>query len=103
MRRVRCGVPGISLASACLVMTAVPRAAFFELESRAGRLRQRLAAEYPDRADAFRVVPVECNVTIAAALADRADLNWAPWSARAQPAVASRSSSAAALLGYHSG
>lgn len=51
---------------------------FFELESRAERLKQRLAAEYPDRAGAFKVVPGDCNVTIGAVLAELGDLNWAP-------------------------
>ena len=51
---------------------------FFELESRAERLKQRLAAEYPDRAGTFKVVPGDCNVTIGAVLAELDDLNWAP-------------------------
>jgi three-Cys-motif partner protein len=51
---------------------------FFELASQAASLRQRLAAEYPDRAGAFEIVPGDCNATITAALAGLADLNWAP-------------------------
>jgi len=51
---------------------------FFELESQAERLKQRLASEYPDRADAFKVVPGDCNATIGAVLAELAGLNWAP-------------------------
>ena len=51
---------------------------FFELAPHAASLEQRLTAEYPDRAGAFKVVPGDCNTTIAAALEELADLNWAP-------------------------
>src|ERR1700729_3393698 len=34
--------------------------------------------KYPDSRDRFKVVPGDCNTTIAAALADLAELNWAP-------------------------
>lgn len=49
---------------------------FFELESRASSLDNALKAEYPDRD--FRVVPGDCNTTIAPVLAELAPLNWAP-------------------------
>lgn len=49
---------------------------FFELASRAGSLDRALKAEYPGRD--FRVVPGDCNATIGRALAELADLNWAP-------------------------
>jgi three-Cys-motif partner protein len=51
---------------------------FFELESNADNLRGRLAAEHPGRVDAFRIVPGDCNETIASALADIRDLNMLP-------------------------
>ena len=51
---------------------------FLELASKAASLKQRLTAQYPDRADAFKVVPGDCNTTIALALDELADLNWAP-------------------------
>jgi three-Cys-motif partner protein len=49
---------------------------FFELESKAKTLDSALKAEYPGRD--FRVVPGDCNATIAGALAALAGLNWAP-------------------------
>jgi three-Cys-motif partner protein len=51
---------------------------FFELAGRAVELKAALEAEYPGSRDQFKVVPGDCNVTIAAALAELADLNWAP-------------------------
>lgn len=51
---------------------------FFELTATARSLDTALAAEYPDRINDFRVVPGDCNATIAAALSELADLNWAP-------------------------
>jgi three-Cys-motif partner protein len=51
---------------------------FFELASRATELKAALDAEYPDSRDRFNVVPGDCNATITAALAELADLNWAP-------------------------
>ncbi len=51
---------------------------FFELAGTAKNLDAALAAEYPDRIRDFRVVPGDCNATIAATLAGLADLNWAP-------------------------
>jgi len=51
---------------------------FFELDATAKRLDNALKAAYPDRVPDFRVVPGDCNTTIEAALADLADLNWAP-------------------------
>jgi three-Cys-motif partner protein len=51
---------------------------FFELASNAASLKQRLTAEYPNRAGAFCVVPGDCNATIGAVLGELAHLNWAP-------------------------
>jgi three-Cys-motif partner protein len=51
---------------------------FFELAATARTLDTALTAEYPDRVKDFGVVPGDCNATIAAALAELADLNWAP-------------------------
>jgi three-Cys-motif partner protein len=51
---------------------------FFELDSTARKLDNALRAAYPDRVKDFRVVPGDCNDTIAAALAGLAGLNWAP-------------------------
>ena len=51
---------------------------FFELAARAADLKAALEAEYPDSRDRFKVMPGDCNVTITAALAELADLNWAP-------------------------
>jgi three-Cys-motif partner protein len=51
---------------------------FFELAGRAAALKAALGAEYPDSCDRFQVVPGDCNATIAAALAELADFNWAP-------------------------
>ncbi len=49
---------------------------FFELASNARSLDRTLKAEYPGRD--FKVVPGDCNTTIAAALAELAEFNWAP-------------------------
>jgi three-Cys-motif partner protein len=51
---------------------------FFELDGTAGRLDAALKARYPARAGDFCVVPGDCNITIAAALAGLARFNWAP-------------------------
>ena len=51
---------------------------FFELAGRAAELKAALEAEYPGFRDRFKVVPGDCNTTIPAALAELADLNWAP-------------------------
>jgi three-Cys-motif partner protein len=51
---------------------------FFELDATAKRLDNALKAAYPDRVSDFRVVPGDCNTTIAAALTALAGLNWAP-------------------------
>jgi three-Cys-motif partner protein len=51
---------------------------FFELDATAKKLHDALRAAYPDRVNDFKVVPGDCNATIAAALADLASLNWAP-------------------------
>ena len=49
---------------------------FFELASRASSLDRVLKAEYRGRD--FQVVPGDCNAMINGALAELADLNWAP-------------------------
>src|SRR5580692_3107468 len=51
---------------------------FFELDATASRLDEALKSQYPDRVQYFRVVPGDCNLTIPAALAELAELNWAP-------------------------
>lgn len=51
---------------------------FFELASNASNLQRALTAEYPSRTKDFKVVPGDCNTTIAAVLREIADLNWAP-------------------------
>jgi three-Cys-motif partner protein len=51
---------------------------FFELDATAQSLDNALKAAYPDRVPDVQVVPGDCNVTITAALADLAHLNWAP-------------------------
>jgi len=51
---------------------------FFELAANASSLEQALTAEYPGRASEFKVMPGDCNATITTALAELADLNWAP-------------------------
>ncbi|HUK70880.1 MAG TPA: three-Cys-motif partner protein TcmP [Streptosporangiaceae bacterium] len=51
---------------------------FFELDATAASLESALTAEYPDRVQDFRVVPGDCNATIASALAEVAEFNWAP-------------------------
>lgn len=49
---------------------------FFELKSKATQLEAALRSEYPRRD--FRVEPGNCNDTIAQALENLADFNWAP-------------------------
>jgi three-Cys-motif partner protein len=51
---------------------------FFELAGRAAGLKAALETEYPGSRDLFKVVPGDCNATITTALAELADLNWAP-------------------------
>lgn len=51
---------------------------FFELAATAKNLDTALTAEYPDRIKDFRIVPGDCNATIATVLAELAGLNWAP-------------------------
>ena len=51
---------------------------FFELDPTAKKLETALQAAYPDRVKDFKVVPGDCNTTIAAALAGLTGLNWAP-------------------------
>lgn len=59
------------------------RLRFFELEPFASRLRSSLREEHPDRD--FDVIPGDCNQTIAQALADLSQLNWAPTFAFVDP------------------
>jgi three-Cys-motif partner protein len=49
---------------------------FFELPSNANLLEQALRADYPGRD--FRVVPGDCNETVAGVLRELSNLNWAP-------------------------
>ena len=51
---------------------------FFELEATARHLDTALRVAYPRRIGDFQVVPGDCNITITSALAELADLNWAP-------------------------
>ena len=51
---------------------------FFELDATAKDLDSALTAEYPDRVTDFKVVRGDCNIKIAAVLAELADLSWAP-------------------------
>jgi three-Cys-motif partner protein len=51
---------------------------FFELTGRAAGLKAALETEYPGSRDRFKVVPGDCNMAIAAVLAELANLNWAP-------------------------
>jgi three-Cys-motif partner protein len=51
---------------------------FFELHATAKKLDCALRTAYPDRVKDFRVLPGDCNTTIAAALTGLASLNWAP-------------------------
>jgi three-Cys-motif partner protein len=51
---------------------------FFELAPNARKLEQDLTAAYPDRISDFKVIPGDCNATIAAALAELTDVNMLP-------------------------
>lgn len=57
---------------------------FFELKSKAERLRRELARDYPDRH--IRVYGGDCNETIPQALAELQSLRWAPTFAFLDPA-----------------
>ncbi len=51
---------------------------FFELAPNARKLEQDLTAAYPGRVSDFKVIPGDCNATIAAALTELTDVNMLP-------------------------